>query len=103
MSCFIIQITILEATFNSGSICEHLLCLHYKTITNKKLADFIKNVRAFSKFYKNKKLVDTNFVILSIHKPSLGSLSPIGLAVFTFIGYKLVDRQAKFMNRSFFS
>ena len=62
-------------------------------------------------FYKNKnKLLNTNFLTFIIHKPSLGSreipqkiLSPIGLAVLTFIAYKQTDRQAKFIGKEFCS
>ena len=39
----------------------------------KKLADFIIFFRAFSKLYKNKKLIKLIFQILIIHKPSPGS------------------------------
>ena len=45
--------------------------------------------------------METIFVVLSIHKPSLGSsevpqkkLCPIGLAILTFIGYKQTDKQS---------
>ena len=48
------------STFNCGFICEHLLFVQYKTKT-KKFANFIIFFRALSKFYKNKKLLNTNF------------------------------------------
>ena len=45
------------------SVCEHLLFVQYKTKT-KKFANFIIFCRAFSNFYKNKKLLNTNLKIL---------------------------------------
>ena len=47
---------------------EHFLFLQYKTKT-KKFREFHNIFRAFSKFYK----IQKSFVILSIHKPFVGS------------------------------
>ena len=57
------------------------------------------------KFYNDKKLSNTNFKILIIHKPSLGSrevphkIWARDSAVLTFIGYKQTDRHDKFIYR----
>ena len=47
------------------SVCEHLLFVQYKTKT-KKFANILNIIfcRAFSNFYKNKKLLNTNLKIL---------------------------------------
>ena len=59
------------STFNCSSICKHLLFVQYKTIAKKKFVNLIIIFRTFTKFYRNKKNLDTIFVILSIHKPTL--------------------------------
>ena len=61
----------------------------------KKFADFIIFFLAFSKFYKNEKLLPQIFKILIIHQPS-----PVSREVLTFIGYKQTNRhprKAKFI------
>ena len=49
-------------TFNCGFICEHLPFVQYKTKI-KKIGDFIIFFHAFSNFYKNKQLLNTNIFI----------------------------------------
>ena len=56
----------------------------------KKFANFIIFFRAFSKFFKNKKLLNT---IPGVTWGPTHNLGPIGLAVLTFIGYKQTARQ----------
>ena len=56
-------------TFN----CEHLLFVQYKTITNESSRIFQIFFRAVLNFTKIKSVWIQVFVILSIHKPSLGS------------------------------
>ena len=49
------------STFNWSIICEHLLFVQYKTIA-KKFWNLIIIFHAFSKFYKNQKMLDTIFL-----------------------------------------
>jgi len=53
--------TRLFSTFNCGFICEYLIFVQYKTKTKQKVCGFQIFFRAFLKFYKNKKLLNTNF------------------------------------------
>ena len=57
----------------------------------KKFAEFIIFFRPFSKFYKNKKPLNTNF-------KNFDRLGPIGSAVLTFIGYKQTDTHPDKLN-----
>jgi len=80
-----------------------LYFVQYKTKT-KKFADFIIFFRAFSKFFKNKKLLTQIFKILIIHKPSLGSrevpqkFGPDRFSRFD-VYWIQTNRQAKFIYR----
>ena len=78
----------------------------------KKFADFIKFFCAFSKFYKNKNLLNNIFWnfdhSLTFPEVTWGptkNLGPIDSTVLTFIGYnpsnKQTDRQAKYIYRCF--
>ena len=89
------------STFNSCAIFQH----SDKTKINVFLRIYYFFVIIRSKLYKNLKLLETTFVILSIHKPSLGSCKVlhkiIGSAVSTCIEFKRtekqIDKQSKYI------
>ena len=89
------------STFNSCLIFQH----SDKTKINVFFADLLFFVIIRSKIYKNLKFLETTFVILSIHKPSLGSCKVlhkiIGSAVSTCIEFKRtekqIDKQSKYI------
>ena len=60
------------STLNHGSICEHLLFVQYKTITNKVCGFTCILSNILKLLQKSKNFWTQIFVILNIHKPFLG-------------------------------